>query len=174
MTRIHSWWKLSSAIKWDRWQSFEWWIRLKSSCQIFVLFCFYRPTLLSRSPWYNRNGWLGVKHQVTYSSHEAILAVLHNTAEHTAIVSLSVCAEMNSFLLLFRWHVCLKWVLYVCPNVILMLLQICVFVGTLLCNCIDLLFIISSEKLKRGWTLTTSQYTITHILYFKTQNTKVT
>ena len=40
-------------------------------------------------------------------------------------------------------------------------------------------FIISSEKLKCGWTLTTSQYTITHILYFKTQrtvieNTKVT
>ena len=40
-------------------------------------------------------------------------------------------------------------------------------------------FIISSEKLKRGWTLTTSQYTGTHILYFKTQravieNTKVT
>ena len=30
-------------------------------------------------------------------------------------------------------------------------------------------FIISSEKLKRGWILTTSQYTITHILYFKTQ-----
>ena len=40
-------------------------------------------------------------------------------------------------------------------------------------------FIISSEKLERGWTLTTSQYTIAHILYFKTQrtvteNTKVT
>ena len=40
-------------------------------------------------------------------------------------------------------------------------------------------FIISSEKLKHGWTLTTSQYTITHIIYFKTQktvveNTKVT
>ena len=40
-------------------------------------------------------------------------------------------------------------------------------------------FIISSEKLKHGWTLTTPQYTITHILYFKTQrtvieNTKVT
>ena len=39
--------------------------------------------------------------------------------------------------------------------------------------------IISSEKLKRDWTLTTSQYTITHIVYFKTQrtvieNTKVT
>ena len=30
-------------------------------------------------------------------------------------------------------------------------------------------FHISSEKLKRGWTLTTSQYTITHIVYFKTQ-----
>ena len=30
-------------------------------------------------------------------------------------------------------------------------------------------FIISSEKLKHGWTLTTSQYTITHIVYFKTQ-----
>ena len=30
-------------------------------------------------------------------------------------------------------------------------------------------FIILSEKLKHGWTLTTSQYTITHILYFKTQ-----
>ena len=28
-------------------------------------------------------------------------------------------------------------------------------------------FIISSEKLKRGWTLTTSHYTITHILYLK-------
>ena len=27
--------------------------------------------------------------------------------------------------------------------------------------------IISSEKLKCGWTLTASQYTITHILYFK-------
>ena len=40
-------------------------------------------------------------------------------------------------------------------------------------------FIISSEKPKQDWTLTTSQYTITHILYFKTQrtvtkNTKVT
>jgi len=39
--------------------------------------------------------------------------------------------------------------------------------------------IISSEKLKHGRTLTTSQYTITHILYFKTlrtviENTKVT
>ena len=38
--------------------------------------------------------------------------------------------------------------------------------------------IISSEKLKRGRTLTISQYTITHIVYFKTQrrvieNTKV-
>ena len=32
-------------------------------------------------------------------------------------------------------------------------------------------FIISSEKLKHGWTLTTSQYTIKHILYFKTQRT---
>ena len=30
-------------------------------------------------------------------------------------------------------------------------------------------FIISSEKLKRGWILTTSQYTKKHILYFKTQ-----
>ena len=40
-------------------------------------------------------------------------------------------------------------------------------------------YIISSEKLKCGWTLTASQYTITHIVYFKTQrtvieNTKVT
>ena len=40
-------------------------------------------------------------------------------------------------------------------------------------------FIISSEKLQHDWTLTTSHYTITHILYFKTQrtvieNTKVT
>ena len=38
---------------------------------------------------------------------------------------------------------------------------------------------VSSEKLKRGRTLTTSQYTITHILYFKIQksvieHTKVT
>ena len=33
--------------------------------------------------------------------------------------------------------------------------------------------IISSEKLKRGWTLTTTQYTITHILYFKTQRTVI-
>ena len=90
MTRIHWWWELSSAIKWDRLQSFERWIRLKSSCQVFVLFCFYCPTLLSRSPWYNRNGWLGVKRQVTYSSHEAKLTVLHNTAKHTAIVSLHV------------------------------------------------------------------------------------
>ena len=30
-------------------------------------------------------------------------------------------------------------------------------------------FIISSEKLKRGWTLTTSQYTVTHIWYFTTK-----
>ena len=29
--------------------------------------------------------------------------------------------------------------------------------------------IISSEKLKHGWTLTTSQYTVMHILYFKTK-----
>ena len=40
-------------------------------------------------------------------------------------------------------------------------------------------FIIWSEKLKRSWTLTTSQYTMAHIVYFKTQrtvteNTKVT
>ena len=34
-------------------------------------------------------------------------------------------------------------------------------------------FIISSEKLKRGWTSTTSQYTITHIVYFKTQRTVI-
>jgi len=37
-------------------------------------------------------------------------------------------------------------------------------------------FIISSEKLKCGWTLTTSQlwqYTITHIVYFKTQRTVI-
>ena len=33
--------------------------------------------------------------------------------------------------------------------------------------------VISSEKLKRGWTLTTSQYTITHIVYFKTQRTAI-
>ena len=32
-------------------------------------------------------------------------------------------------------------------------------------------FVISSQKLKRGWTLTTSQYTITHIVYFQTQRT---
>ena len=32
-------------------------------------------------------------------------------------------------------------------------------------------FIISSKKLKHGWTLTTSQYTITHTVYFKTQRT---
>ena len=32
-------------------------------------------------------------------------------------------------------------------------------------------FIILSEKLKHGWTLTTSQYTITRIVYFKTQRT---
>ena len=32
---------------------------------------------------------------------------------------------------------------------------------------------ISSEKLNCGWTLTTSQYTITHILYFKTQRTVI-
>ena len=32
-------------------------------------------------------------------------------------------------------------------------------------------FIISSEKFKCGWTLTTSQYTITHSVYFKTQRT---
>ena len=40
-------------------------------------------------------------------------------------------------------------------------------------------FIISFQKLKRGWTLTTSQYTITHTVYFRTKktvikNTKVT
>ena len=34
-------------------------------------------------------------------------------------------------------------------------------------------FIISWEKLKRGWTLTTSQYTITHIVYFKIQRTVI-
>ena len=34
-------------------------------------------------------------------------------------------------------------------------------------------FIISAEKLKHDWTLTTSQYTITHILYFKTQGTVI-
>ena len=34
-------------------------------------------------------------------------------------------------------------------------------------------FIISSQKLKRGGTLTTSQYTITHILYFKIQRTVI-
>ena len=32
-------------------------------------------------------------------------------------------------------------------------------------------FIISSEKLKPGWTLTTSQYTIKHFVYFKIQRT---
>ena len=36
-----------------------------------------------------------------------------------------------------------------------------------------LLYYISPEKLKCGWTWTTSQYTITHILYFKTQRTVV-
>ena len=34
-------------------------------------------------------------------------------------------------------------------------------------------FIIQSEKLKRGWTLTTSQYIITHTVYFKTQRTGI-
>ena len=34
-------------------------------------------------------------------------------------------------------------------------------------------FIISSEKLKRGCTLTASQYTITYIVYFKTQRTVI-
>ena len=40
-------------------------------------------------------------------------------------------------------------------------------------------FIISFKKLKRGWTLTTLQYTVPHIVYFRNQrtvveNTKVT
>ena len=57
--------------------------------------------------------------------------------------------------------------------------------GTVFCFGVERLvkiqdyFIISSDKLKRGWTLTTSRYTTTHIVYFKTQrtiveNTKVT
>ena len=33
--------------------------------------------------------------------------------------------------------------------------------------------IIISEKLKCGGTLTTSQYTVTHIVYFKTQRTVI-
>ena len=34
-------------------------------------------------------------------------------------------------------------------------------------------FIIQSEKLKHGWTLTTSQYIVTHTVYFKTQRTGI-
>ena len=34
-------------------------------------------------------------------------------------------------------------------------------------------FIISSEKLKRGWTFTTSQYTVIDTVYFKTQRTVI-
>ena len=59
--------------------------------------------------------------------------LLYNTAKHTAILSMSVCAEMYYFILLFNSHVCLKWVLYACMsmNDMLMLLQKCCIVGTI-------------------------------------------
>ena len=34
-----------------------------------IAYCNVIDVLVSTSPWYNRNGWLGVKHQVTYLPH---------------------------------------------------------------------------------------------------------
>jgi len=54
-------------------QNTLWWTSWVTRCfNVFVLFCFYAQSTSTlilgqcRSPWYNRNGWLGVKHQVTY------------------------------------------------------------------------------------------------------------
>ena len=49
------------------------WFRLSQFCVLLILFPCYS---LWELPWYNRTGWLGVKHQLTYSLWVFILSVL--------------------------------------------------------------------------------------------------
>ena len=60
---------------------------------------------LRQSPWYNHNGWLDAKHQVTYSLRHTsfIVFVAHNSPSHLSLLCMCVCTYL--YFSLFGVHV---------------------------------------------------------------------